>query len=87
MLPSKGKPLTPGQVEGLRALAKAYWQNRHPASLAPRPWEHDPVITRGGRARRALITLSSPISALRFVPLTGAVRTKIFSHLNKGSHA
>ena len=53
MLPSRGKLLTPGQVEGLRALAEAYWQNRHPASLAPRPWEHDPVITRGGRARRA----------------------------------
>ena len=53
MLPSRGKLLTPGQVEGLRALAEAYWQNRHPASIAPRPWEHDPVITRRGRARRA----------------------------------
>ena len=53
MHPSRGKLLTPRQVEGLRALAEEYWQNRHPASIAPRPWEHDPVITRGGRARRA----------------------------------
>ena len=49
---SLGRLLNDTQVEGLREIGMQYWTTHRPESLAPRPWEVDPLSTGAGRARR-----------------------------------
>lgn len=52
-VPSCAKAITARRAERLSAIGLSYWAQQRPASLAPRVWEVDPVVTPAGRARRA----------------------------------
>jgi hypothetical protein len=53
MGPSFSRRITATQAEALRAIGVNHFVQNKPSSLAPRPWEIDPVQTQEGREKRA----------------------------------